>query len=232
MRYSLLLTCLAMSLCAQTPTPNKAIVVEHAVPFGTVTGKLLMLGNSLVFYDDQQPESSLVIARSAVQSLTVEGPTITVQTRDTVRSRSGEIRQLSFRVSAGGDAAPATTWFSATAPGADTPALAPKSSTAKAAAKANEPTSYQVVQDKRIGSTEGRLLVGEDMVSYESISDVKASRRWEYRSLKEIRLPNPYQLEVRPFEGDAYKFKLEGSGMDPAAFKQLVDRVTAARGNR
>ena len=232
MRYPLLLTCLAISLCAQTPTPNRAIVVEHAVPFGTATGKLLMLGNSLVFYDDQQPESSFVIARSAVQSLTVEGPTITVQTRDTVRSRSGEIRQLSFRVPAGGDTAPATTWFAATGPTpvADMRAAAPQPG--KAAAKANEPTSYQVIHDKRIGSTEGRLLVGEDMVSYESISDVKDSRRWEYRSLKEIRLPNPYQLEVRPFEGDAYKFKLEGSGMDPAAFKQLVDRVTAARTNR
>ncbi len=229
MRYPLLLTCLALSLCAQAPTPNKALVVEHAVPFGTATGKLLLLGNSLVFYDDQQPESSFVIARSAVQSLTAEGPTITVQTRETVRNRSGEVRQLSFRVPAGVETAPVTSWYASTTATADLSTAAPKATLAKTA---KEAASYQVVHDKRLGSTEGRLLVGDDMVSYESISDVKASRRWEYRSIKEIRLPNPYQLEVRPFEGDTYKFKLEGSGMDPAAFKQLVDRVTSARTGR
>jgi len=228
MRYRLLLSCLALSLCAQTPTANKAIVVEHAVPFGTATGKLLLLGNSLVFYDDQQPESSFVIARSAVQSLTAEGPKITIQMRDTVRSRSGEVRQLSFRVPTGGDPSPVTTWFAATNAAATAEGYAPGAQ----AKTAKEPNSYQVVQDKRLGSTEGRLLVGDDMLSYESVSDVKASRRWEYRSIKEIRLPNPYQLEVKPFEGDAYKFKLEGSGMDPAVFKQIVGRVTAARTTR
>lgn len=229
MRYPLLLACLALALCAQTPTPNKAIVVEHAVPFGTATGKLLMLGNSLVFYDDQQPENSFVLARSAVQSLTAEGPSITVQTHDTVRIRSGEVRQLSFRVLTRGDTAAVTNWYSATVASAvasSSNAMAPADNPAR---MAKEAASYQVVHDKRLGSTEGRLLVGDDMVSYESVSDVKASRRWEYRSIKEIRLSNPYQLEVRPFEGDTYKFKLEGSGMDPAAFKQIVDRVTAAR---
>lgn len=232
MRHLLPLAFATALLFAQTPTPNKAVVVEHAVPFGTVSGKLLLLGNSLVFYDDQQPENSFVVLRSAIESLTAEGLQITLQSRDSVRSRGGEVRRLSFRVPPGGDPSPVTGWF-ASAPGVATPA--PAGSTASPSAAAAKPTdsaSYQVVHDKRIGSSTGRLLVTDDLLSYESISDVKASRRWEYRSIKEIRLPNPYELEVRPFEGDTYKFKLEGSGMDPAAYKKLVDRVTSARTGR
>ncbi len=215
-------------LFAQAPTSNKAVAVEHAVPFGTVTGKLLLLGNSLVFYDDQQPENSFVVPRSAMESLTAEGPTITLQSREPVRSRSGEVRRLSFRVQPGGEPAVVTGWF-ATAAGTSSALSAPS---APSMAKAEPATSYQVVHDKRIGSSTGRLLVSDELLSYESISDVKASRRWEYRSIKEIRLPNPYELEVKPFEGDSYKFKLEGSGMDPAGYKKLVDRVTSARTGR
>jgi hypothetical protein len=234
MRYLLTITVAVTCLSAQVPSSNKAVAVEHAVPFGTVPGKILLLGNALVFYDDQQPESSFVVPRSAVESITAEGPVITLQAREAVKSRSGEVRRLSFRVPPGGDPAPVTAWFATTpstmAGGSGlvtTPTPAPAST---GAARASDATaSYQVIHDKRIGSSTGRLMVNDEMLSYESISDVKASRRWEYRSIKEIRQPNPYELEVKPFEGDAYKFKLEGSGMDPAAYKKLVDRVTAAR---
>lgn len=229
MRYLLTLACAANLLFAQAPRSTRAVVVEHAVPFGTITGKLLLLGNSLVFYDDQEPENSFVVARSAIESLAAEGPMITLQSRETVKTRSGEVRRLSFRVTSGGDPAPVTGWFAST--GASGPALT-ATPTPATAAKLGEAVSYPVIQDKRIGSTTGRLLVSDEMLSYESVSDVKASRRWEYKSIKEIRHPNPYELEVKPFEGDSYKFKLEGSGMDPAAYKKLVDRVTAARSGR
>lgn len=238
MRYLLTLACITTALLAQAPGANRAIAVEHAVPFGTVTGKILLLGNSLVFYDDQQPESSFVVPRGAIESLTAEGPMITLQSRELVKSRSGDVRRLSFRVPPGGDPAPVTGWFTATvattgAPAGSSGMPGPAAATGAAMSSPAKPgdaaNSYQVIHDKRIGSSTGRLLVSEEMLSYESISDVKASRRWEYRSIKEIRHPNPYELEVKPFEGDAYKFKLEGSGMDPAAYKKLVDRVTAAR---
>ncbi|MBY0506314.1 MAG: hypothetical protein K2X03_20515 [Bryobacteraceae bacterium] len=219
---------LPVLLFAQAPPANKAIVVEHAVPFGTVTGKLLLLGSSLVFYDDQQPESSFVVSRAAIESLTAEGATITVQTSEAVRSRSGEVRRLSFRVPPGGDPAPVTGWYAISPAAAKPP---PAAATAVPASKTPELNTYQVIHDKRIGSTNGRLLVSEEMLSYESISDVKASRRWEYKAIKEVKHPNPYELEIRPFEGDPYKFKLEGGGMDPAGFQQIVDRVTKSRRN-
>lgn len=221
MKYLLSFT-LAATLFAQAPAANKVVPVEHAVPFGTVPGKLLLLGNSMVFYDDQQPESSFVVTRPAIEGLTAEGPTITVITRELVRNRSGEVRRLSFRVAAGGDPAPVTGWYASSN-------TTPNSATAPTSSSASDTNSYPVRHDKRFGGSTGRLLILDDMLSYESVSDVKSSRRWEYRSIKEIRQSNPYELEVKPFTGDSYNFKLEGTGMDPAAFKKIVDRVTAAR---
>jgi len=70
------------------------------------------------------------------------------------------------------------------------------------------------------------------MVSFESVDAADHSRRWEYRSIKEIRNPNPYELEITPFSGGSYKLLLDGSSIDPAVFKQIVDRVAAARAGR
>jgi hypothetical protein len=64
---------------------------------------------------------------------------------------------------------------------------------------------------------------------YESVEDVGHSRRWEYNSIKEMKNSNPYKLEVKPFTGGDYEFVLDGTGIDPAAYKSLVDKVTAAR---
>lgn len=222
------LVCAASLLLAQAPAGNKTLTVEHAVPFGTVPGKLMLLGNYLVFVDEGQPESSYVVPRGGIETLTAEGPTITVVTKETVRNRSGETRRLSFRVAPGGDPAPATGWFAMTTSGSSMPAAG----AATSATKAGEAGPYQARHDHRFGSCSGRLLVTDQMVSYESVDEVKHSRRWEYKSIKEVKLPNPYEIEIKAFEGDSYNLKLDGSGMDPAAFKQLVDRVTAARSGR
>ena len=85
----------------QTPNPIP-IAGELAVPFGTVPGKLLLLGNYLVFLDEQQQESSVVISKDIIERLTAEGSAIAVLTREPVRGRSGELRSLNFRIATEG----------------------------------------------------------------------------------------------------------------------------------
>jgi hypothetical protein len=225
MKLLIPIVCLTGVLFAQPPAANKSIAVEQAVPFGTAPGKLLLLGSYLVFFDEQQPEASYVVAKSIIETLTAEGSTITVRTRESVRNRAGEVRNLSFRVSAGSDPGPVTAWFGTPLP---TNGAAPLTS----GVKPPDAGTYQARHSHRIGGCTGRLLIGPDLLSYESIDDVGHSRRWEYKSIKEIKHPNPYAIEIKPFEGGGYDLKLEGSGMDPAAFKQLVDRVTNARSGR
>ena len=205
---------------------GRALAVEHAVPFGQIAGKLLLYGEYLVFVDDGQPADSFVVPRASIESLDADGSLITIQLRDPVRNRSGETRRVSFRA-LDGDPGPVTGWFSARAgagaPGETRAAESPAPEGAKV---------FQARHNHRIGSCNGRLLVTADQVSYESTDSVSHSRRWPLKQIREISLPNPYELNVRPFNGGNYKLMLEGSGMDPATFKELVDRVASARALR
>jgi hypothetical protein len=222
---SLLLILLAAPAVSQVAPNPSPLAVELAIPFGTVPGKLLLLGNYIVFLDEQQPENSIVIAKSAIQQLKAEGAGIAIQMKEPVRARAGEVLLLNFRTSTGGDPALLTTWFGTGAPktaAAATPAPA-------APAAAPEAPSYQVKHDHRVGSCTGRLIITADKVTYESIESVSHSRRWEYREIKEANHPNPYEVEIKPFSGSTYKFLLDAPGMEPAAYKSMVDRVVAAR---
>jgi hypothetical protein len=209
---------------AQSTATGSVVAVDHSVPFGTVPGKLLLLGNYLVFVDEQQPGASFVVAKSAIESLNADGPAITVQTTEAIRNRSGEVRRLSFRVASGADPAVVTSWYGG--------GMASASSTAQAVPPAAGTAAFQARHDHRIGECRGRLIVGPDLLSYESVSTIGHSRRWEYRAIKETKLSNPYELEIKPFTEDSYKIHFDGSGMDPAAYRVLVDRVTLARTNR
>jgi len=210
----------AVTALAQSTPSTNVIAVEHSVPFGTVPGKLLLLGNYLVFVDEQQMGSSFVVAKSGMESLSAEGPVITVQSREPVRGRSGDSTRLSFRVLTGSDPASVTSWYGTGAP-----------PTRFTGGVAPEPTgaTYQARHDHRVGACRGRLIVTPNQLVYESVENVGHSRRWEYGSIKELKNPNPYKLEVKPSAGGDYDFVLEGTGMDPAGYKNLVDRVTAAR---
>lgn len=213
----------------QAPNPSP-LAVELAIPFGTVPGKLLLLGNHIVFLDEQQPETSVVIPKGVIDRLTAEGAAITIQMKEPVRGRSGELRLLNFRVSTGGDPAIITNWF---ASGAGKSAQAAPDSPAPAAAAvpaSMEATTYQVRHNHRIGYCKGRLLIGVDQVRFESVDSLSHSRRWEYKAIKETSLPNPYELELKTFSGGTYKFFLDGSGMEPAAYKSLDSLRAAAVG--
>jgi hypothetical protein len=211
---------------AQTAATGSAVAVEHSVPFGTIPGRLLLLGNYLVFVDEQQPDASFVVARSAIETLNADGPAITVQTSEGIRNRSGEVRRLSFRVVPGVDPAVVTSWYGGGVATASRAAPAAASATPAAGT-----TSYQVRHNHRFGDCRGRLIVAPDQMSYESVSSVNHSRRWQYRAIKETELSNPYELVIKPFTGGTYKLRFDGTGMDPAAYKELVDRVTASRAN-
>ncbi|MEJ5367305.1 MAG: hypothetical protein WHT08_03240 [Bryobacteraceae bacterium] len=217
---------LAISASGQPAPTGVAVEVEHAVPFGQIQGKLVLYGDYLVFVDSEQPASSFVAPKAIIESLSADGATITVQLRSAVRNRSGEVRRVTFRALSG-DPAPVTSWYGSGAAMPGSPNPAASSRAAPEGAKV-----FQARHNHRLGSCSGRLLVTADRVSYESTDSVSHSRRWELKQIREISLPNPYELNVRPFSGSNFKLLLEGSGMDPDTYKELVDRIAAARALR
>jgi hypothetical protein len=167
---------------------------------------------------------------------------IAIETKEPVRGRSGGVRVLNLRVSTGGDPAAVTAWFASGA-GKPAPPAAPAVPTAPVAPPAEpappvappvapaapEAVSYQARHKHRIGECKGRVMVGADQVSFESLDTIGHSRRWDYKSIKETKLSNPYELEITPFDGATYKLLLDAPGMAPATYRSLVDRVVAAR---
>lgn len=207
----------------QGSTGASVLNVDLAVPFGTVAGKLLLRGDYLVFWDEQEPESSFVVAKSQMENVTVADMEITVQLREAVRNRSGEVMRLVFRAMPGVEAGVVRSWFAG-----GMRAAAP----AAGASGGVEGKSYEAQHSHRLGECRGRLIVGDDQINYESVSASSHSRRWLFKEIREIKQPNPYRLDIRPFTEAGYSLRLVGTGMEPEDFKALVDRITAARAGR
>jgi len=208
-------------LCCACPTAWSQVGIhvfptELSVPFGTAAGKLVAVGDMLVFVDDQKPEASFALSRSDVQSLTGEGKTITVQTAQPLQIPSGRTSTFTFRLR-DDDAGFLTQWqHTAGAP-------------ARGSGTAVEPVSLEAKHNHRVGSCRGRLIITGTGLSYESIDQISDSRQWDLKDIKELRRDNPYKLKIQPFNGGDYDLEIQGQGMDNAQFKLLVDRITAAR---
>jgi hypothetical protein len=140
--------------------------------------------------------------------------------RQPLRDRPGQPSRLSFRTQAPGAANELTTWVrSVPAPSASADRQQPQSST----------TSYQAEHDHLFGSCSGRLIITQDQISYESVTNLDHSRQWAMKDIKELNRSSPYKIEIKPFTGDDYTFRLIGNGMSSEEYANLVKRVTAAR---
>ncbi len=71
---------------------------DLAIPFGTVSGKIVMTGDHLVFIDEERPDQSFVVAKNEVKGISIQDGTASLELRHPVRDRSGERSQLSLRL--------------------------------------------------------------------------------------------------------------------------------------
>lgn len=195
---------------------------ELSLPFGAVEGKLLTVGEYLVFVDDGQPDASFAVARRDVTNMSLREGVITLELAAPVRDRSGQRSQLSLRTAS---ASTLDSWYQAkkspTAPGAG------------GGSASGQSLSYQASHSHFLrGECSGRLMITGDRIIYESVSNAGHSRQWQLSDIKEVELKNPYEVELKPFTGDNYDLKLIGQGMDSADHQKLVDRIVKARVGR
>lgn len=233
----LLVVAVVCLLAGTAPLPaqtgGNAYQAELSVPFGTAQGKLLLLGDYLVFVDDLQLPDSFVISRDVIERVSGGSQMVTIETKRPVRDRSGERVRFSFRLTPGVDPVLVTRWFQGrSVAGAGTTAQAPTPMPAGEKPVAAGEMVYKVQHDHRLGSCQGRLAVSQDRIVYESIDNLGHSRNWLLKDIKELSLDNPYTLNIDPFSGAKYKIHFQGQGMEPEVYRSLVDRVTAARSGR
>lgn len=193
----------------------------------SAAGRVIVAGDQLVFVSDTNPGDSFFVPRSNIQSMTSDRETLTVQLREAMRDRTGERLRLTFRMMNERASAAAGAWHSDSASnGAQAAASSP------AGAAASEARTYQARHKKRFGGSRGRLIITNAGLAYEAIDNASASRRWDFNEIRELKLKNPYELEIVPSGDDRYTLELEGQGMDRADYNRLVDTITKARAVR
>ncbi|PYV86488.1 MAG: hypothetical protein DMG05_19525 [Acidobacteria bacterium] len=87
---------------------------DLAIPFGTVSGKIIVAGEHLVFVDEEKPELSFVIAKNEVENFSIQDRTASLELSRPIQDRSGERSRLNFRL-ANGDTTALKRWFGAAA---------------------------------------------------------------------------------------------------------------------
>jgi hypothetical protein len=202
-------------LVAQTDVKVLPATLNLAEP---VSGKLALMSASLLFVDDAQPENSFLLTKDNVQSIRAEAEIATIQLAKPVKDRSGATTRVIFRLSTPAEAAELAKWTSGAATAA-TPG-------------AND-LVFNAQRKKRLRSnTDGKLIVDNERMIFESTENASESRRWELKEIREFKLKNPYEVIITASTDEKYTLSLSGRGMDNAQYREIVDRITKARTSR
>lgn len=235
LRFGLFALVLTLGLSAFAQIPVKIQKAELSIPFGVVKGKLIAVGETMVFLDEENPDASFAIEKASIKGWSEQDGVITIDTNKPIKDRSGERSRLAFRLVEGNGMALAA-WYKTSANGMSATATSPETKAAGVTAPAPGAADmsgtkvYQATQKRfPIGSTDGKLIISENEIAFESLNDIKRSQRWSYRDIKEMKQVSTYVIEIEPFRGDKYKLELQGEGMSSAQFKALTDRIASAR---
>lgn len=85
------------------------------------------------------------------------------------------------------------------------------------------------VYDVRNGDQRGKLMLKQDELAFESLTDGKRSRNWKYAEIRTFEKKGKKELRVRPFKGDRYDFQLPDRKLTDQIYQQVSDRIVQAR---
>jgi hypothetical protein len=100
---------------------------------------------------------------------------------------------------------------------------------ASAVAAQNTPTSGEMVFDVRNGDQQGKLLLKETELAFESLTDSRHSRNWKYADIRELSRKGSKELRVRPAKGSRYDFQFKEKQMRENLYNLISQRIVTAR---
>lgn len=89
-------------------------------------------------------------------------------------------------------------------------------------------TEQRLLFDVRNGDQQGKLMLGEQDLVFESLTDARHSRTWKYTELREISKKRK-EVSVKPFKGSKYSFQFPNNETRDRLYKLISDRILAAR---
>lgn len=220
----------AISTTATAQTGLEAFDAEFSLDFRTVSGKLLSVGDNLVFVNDDDPEHSFAINNNDILESTNEGSVLTIRTRNSISIGEDSRSRFSFRIKNGGSER-LIAGMSGTNRGRSVITSEPVSLIKTTST--GLPGVYEARHGHRLyGSCSGRIVFGDDRISYESSDDREHSRQWLFTDIKKLKQEGPYKLSIKLFKGDGYSLEILGQGIDIADFKTVSDRLALVKSSR
>ncbi len=96
------------------------------------------------------------------------------------------------------------------------------------AAAAQTPMAPGATYDVRNGDQQGKLMIRDAEIAFESLTDAKHSRSWEYAGIRSLEKKRK-ELRLRPFKGSRYDFQLNSNQMRDQLYDMITARILAAR---
>jgi hypothetical protein len=176
----------------------------HRAQMGADMGKVVLSGDQLLFVDDTAPERSFSIARADVQSLYINNGLLSLQ-----------LPIGSIQLADPQSAAIVTSWSGLPLNTADRMA---------------NPQAGVMEFNIRHDDDTGRLLIGDQGMTFEALSNANKSRGWTYREIKEFkRDTGDRQFKVKTYGGEDFKFRLIDRDMSNEVYNTVADRIVSAR---
>jgi hypothetical protein len=213
--FTLFLLLTANVFAADQLTVHK---VQLTGPSGSIHGKVVGVGEYLVFVDDEQPDKSFVIPRGEIRTARNEQGSVIVEMERPVTDRFGTRSNLEMRI-----VDPAT--------GA---VLSRMLGVPVERGRTETVYSLEVRHDhKGEGGCDGRLIADDMRLRFESVTQADHSRTWNYNDLQQFQSERDHALlHVRPVSGEGYDFNVRNGATAGSMYKLVSDKIVAARPNR
>jgi hypothetical protein len=212
---SLLLFMLAAVLSLQAADQLTVHKIQLNTPAGAINGKVVGVGDHLVFIDDDQPQKSFLIQRGDIRTARSQDNSIIVEMARPVTDRFGSRSNLEIRL-----IDPST--------GA---VLSKHLGVPVERARTETTYSLDVRHDHRgQGHCEGRLIADDTRIRFESVGQASHSRNWTYDQVERFLTErNNAILRVDPVNGDTYDFNVVNGATAGAMHKLVSEKIIAAR---
>ena len=189
--------------------------VQLAGPSGSIAGKVVGLGDHLIFIDDDNPDKSFFIPRGEIRTATNEAGTIRVERSRPVTDRFGSRSNLEIRMIDPAAVGVLTKWIGVPVE------------------RARTVTTYSLDvrhDHKGQGGCNGRLIADENRLRFESVTEAAHSRSWDYNALSRFEAEKDNALlKVAPTSGEEYHFNIVNGSTAGEMHRLVADKIIAAR---
>jgi hypothetical protein len=215
-----LLSATSLFNVAHAQTPVIVCHVELSDSFTHRGGKVVRVGNTLVFVDDADVRASFAIDHANIKNHHEQAGVFSIYTGRPVMYRARDRMHFEFRWGAGNCESIAQ-WLRSRGRNREA---------ARGVNRAAAVRKYPVIHRRRWATDfSGVLTISEKKIEFECPANDCRPIRWGLRDIRDIRQQSPFELLIFPYNDDKYTFEFQSQPLERAVFNALVSRVIMAR---